>query len=44
MAKTEILLLKLVNVVREDAPRANICFNTNPSDTAEAVLRWVEPE
>ena len=36
-----ILFEKLVNVVHEHAPQAKICFNQLPSDTAEAVKRWV---
>ena len=32
---------KLVNAVHQNAPAARICFNTNPSDTAEAVPRWI---
>jgi hypothetical protein len=36
-----ILFEKLINVVHEDAPRAKLCFNTKPSDTAEAVQRWI---
>ena len=32
---------KLVNAVHKNAPTARICFNTNPSDTAEAVQRWI---
>jgi hypothetical protein len=35
------LFEKLVNVVHEKAPRAKICFNTQPDDTAESVQRWV---
>jgi hypothetical protein len=31
----------LVNTIHAAAPQAKICFNTNPSDTAEAVKRWV---
>lgn len=31
----------IVNLVREHAPHAKLCFNTQPSDTAEAVQRWV---
>ncbi len=30
----------LVNVTRELAPRAVLVFNTGPTTTAEAVLRW----
>jgi hypothetical protein len=35
-----LLFEKLINVVHEHAPQAKLCFNTNPSDTAEAVQRW----
>jgi DNA-binding LacI/PurR family transcriptional regulator len=38
------LFEKLVNVVHECAPRAKICFNTVPEDTADALLRWVKPQ
>jgi DNA-binding LacI/PurR family transcriptional regulator len=36
-----LLFEKLVNVVHEHAPHARMCFNTKPSDTAEAVRRWL---
>ena len=36
-----ILFEKLMNVVHEHAPRAKICFNTNPADTLEALRRWI---
>ena len=36
-----ILFEKLINVVHQKAPKAKLCFNTKPSDTAEAVQRWV---
>jgi DNA-binding LacI/PurR family transcriptional regulator len=36
-----ILFEKLINVVHEHAPRARLCFNTMPSDTAAAVERWL---
>ncbi|MGO9395372.1 MAG: hypothetical protein ACLP7A_12255 [Desulfobaccales bacterium] len=36
-----LLFEKLINVVHLNAPKAKICFNTKPSDTAEAVRRWV---
>ena len=36
-----VLFEKLINVVHQHAPSAKLCFNTNPSDTAEAVLRWI---
>jgi hypothetical protein len=37
------LFEKLINVVHECAPKARICFNTRADDTAEAILRWVQP-
>ena len=36
-----ILFERLINVVHEHAPQAKLCFNTKPSDTAEAVQRWL---
>ncbi len=36
-----LLFEKLVNVVHEHAPQTKLCFNTKPSDTAEAVRRWL---
>ena len=36
-----LLFEKLVNLVHEHAPRARICFNSTPADSAEAVQRWV---
>jgi hypothetical protein len=36
-----ILFERLINVLHEQAPQAKLCFNTNPTDTAEAVLRWL---
>ena len=35
------LFEKLINIIHEHAPKSKLCFNTNPSDTQEAVLRWV---
>lgn len=37
------LFERLINVVHECAPGAKICFNTRADDTAEALLRWVQP-
>ena len=34
------LFEKLINIVHHHAPKSMICFNTNPSDTHDAVLRW----
>jgi hypothetical protein len=36
-----LLFEKLLNVVHELAPKARIAFNTKPTDTAEAVQRWL---
>jgi hypothetical protein len=36
-----LLFEKLLNLVHEQAPRARICFNSTPADSAEAVQRWV---
>jgi hypothetical protein len=36
---------KIMNVIHQKTPPSSkICFNTNPSDTVEAVLRWVSNE
>lgn len=35
------LFEKLINVVHQRAPAAKICFNTGPTDLADAVQRWV---
>jgi hypothetical protein len=36
------LFEKIINAVHQKAPPSSkICFNTSPSDTVEAVLRWV---
>jgi hypothetical protein len=36
-----IVFERLVNAVNAAVPNAKICFNTNPSDTAEAIKRRV---
>jgi hypothetical protein len=37
-----VLFEKIMNVVHQKTPLSSrICFNNNPSDTVEAVLRWV---
>jgi hypothetical protein len=36
-----LLFEKLLNVVHELAPRSRIAFNTKPTDTLEAVRRWL---
>lgn len=41
MIEHTLLFEKIINILQEHAPTAKLCFNTNPSDTVEAVLRWV---
>ncbi|MFT5488964.1 MAG: hypothetical protein ACI9JL_004305 [Paracoccaceae bacterium] len=36
-----ILFEKLINVVHQLAPAARICFNTGPTDSVDAVQRWI---
>jgi hypothetical protein len=37
-----VMFEKIINAVHQKAPPSSkICFNTNPDDSAEAVLRWV---
>jgi precorrin-6B methylase 2 len=37
-----VMFEKIINAIHQKAPPSSkICFNTNPSDTVEAVLRWV---
>ena len=37
-----LLFEKLINVIHRHAPTSTkICFNTNPSDATDAVVRWV---
>lgn len=36
-----LLFEKLINVVHEYAPGARICFNTGPTDSVDAVRRWI---
>lgn len=38
-----LLFEKIINLVHAFAPKAKICFNSNPADTAAAVQRWVSP-
>ncbi|MDG3581200.1 hypothetical protein [Galbibacter pacificus] len=35
------LLEKIINVIHSNAAQSKICFNTRPSDSYEAVLRWI---
>jgi hypothetical protein len=36
-----VVFEKIINTIHQKAPSAKICFNTYPSDTVEAVLRWI---
>ena len=36
-----LLFEKLINVVHKHAPGAKICFNTGPTDSVDAVKRWI---
>ena len=37
-----VLFEKIINAVHQKAPPSSkICFNTNPGDSVDAVLRWV---
>jgi malate/lactate dehydrogenase len=35
-----LLFEKIINAIHEHAPKARLCFNTNPKDTVAAVQRW----
>ena len=35
------LFENMINALHEFAPKARICFNTNPMDTVQSVQRWV---
>jgi hypothetical protein len=41
MPTSFLLFERLINVVHANAPQAKLCFNTKPSDTADAVIRWI---
>ncbi len=41
IAPNFLLFEKLINTIHAHAPQAKICFNTKPTDTAEAVKRWI---
>jgi hypothetical protein len=40
IAQNTLLFEKLVNFAHADAPRAKLCFNIKPTDTAAVVQRW----
>jgi hypothetical protein len=35
------LFERVINAIHQHAPSAKLCFNTHPSDTVDAVLRWL---
>ena len=42
LSQNTILFEKIMNTIHQMAPPSSkICFNTNPADTIEAILRWV---
>jgi hypothetical protein len=38
--KNFLLFENMINCIRSFAPKATICFNTNPMDTVASVQRW----
>jgi len=36
-----LLFETLINIVHAHAPQAKLCFNTKPTDTVDAVKRWL---
>ena len=38
-----LLFERLINLIHTELPHAKICFNSRPTDSAEAVQRWVPP-
>jgi hypothetical protein len=39
--KNFLLFEQMINQIHEYAPKARICFNTNPHDTIPAIQRWI---
>jgi hypothetical protein len=45
LSQNTILFEKIMNAIHQKAPPSSkICFNTNPADTVEAILRWVNSD
>jgi hypothetical protein len=45
LSQNTILFEKIMNTIHQKAPPSSkICFNTNPADTVEAILRWVNSD
>jgi len=36
-----LLFEKIINLVHQNAPASKICFNSKPTDTIEAIKRWI---
>ena len=41
IAQNTPLFEKLINVAHDRAGKARLCFNTGPTDSADAVRRWI---
>jgi hypothetical protein len=39
--KNFLLFEQMINAIHEHAPKAKICFNTNPTDSVVAIKRWI---
>lgn len=45
LSQNTSLFEKIMNTIHQKAPPSSkICFNTNPADTVEAILRWVNSD
>ncbi len=45
LSQNTILFEKIMNTIHQKAPPSSkICFSTNPADTVEAILRWVNSD
>ena len=46
LSQNTILFEKIMNTIHQKAPppSSKICFNTNPADTVEAILHWVNSD
>jgi hypothetical protein len=43
LPQNTVMFKKIMNTIHQKASSSSkICFNTNPSDTVEAVLRWMK--
>lgn len=45
LSQNTSLFEKIMNTIHQKTPPSSkICFNTNPADTVEAILRWVNSD